>query len=115
MRFLADGEPAAGPEAVVDRASAGGEGMRDAAVVACYGGNWLLPESLVWHYYNRTGTGTGRAENTVRRFREAEQQLRDDLDGDGGRPPWISLSQFVAMCKSTHESESLRDDDVQKP
>ncbi|CAN8095744.1 unnamed protein product [Discula destructiva] len=112
-KFLADGEPESGPDYATDKTSAGGEGMRDAAVVACYQANWLLPESLVAHYYKRTGTAKGRSEITICRFRDAERQLRADLErgsdhGNGSSCLWLSLSHFVGLCKATHESRGLR-------
>ena len=106
-RFLAEGEPECGPDFATDKVSAGGEGMRDAAVVACYQVNCLLPESLVAHYYKRTGTGKGSAYNTVVRFRRAEEKLRADLESDvspGSTAMWLSLNDFVDLCRSTHQS-----------
>ncbi|KAJ4424635.1 hypothetical protein N0V82_000767 [Gnomoniopsis sp. IMI 355080] len=118
-KYLADDEPECGPDFATDESSQGGNDMRDAAVTACYDLGVLLPLKLISHYEKRTEVGTETAQKTIRRFQNAERERRASVGKDDlqDASSWLSIRQFVNLCKAMHKSKSLRDheEEPQRP
>lgn len=107
-KYLADDEPECGPEFATDHSSAGGNDMRDAAIVACYNLGYLLPPTLISHYHERTGAGMETAQKTIRRFDEAEKEQCAGVskEGSGSALSRMSIAQFVSSCEAAHKANN---------
>lgn len=109
-KYLADDEPECGPEFATDKSSAGGNDMRDAAIVACYNLGYLLPPTLFSHYHQRTGAGMETAQKTIRRFQKAEEVQHVGVSGGDSQNALsrMSIEHFAELCEAAHKVNELR-------
>lgn len=109
-KYLADDEPERGPEFATDKSSAGGNDMRDAAIVACYNLGYLLPPTLISHCHERTGAGMETAQKTIRRFQNAEKEQRAGVNGYDSQEAMsrMPIEHFVSLCEAVHKMNKLR-------
>lgn len=109
-KYLAEDEPECGPEFATDKSSAGGNDMRDAAIVACYNLGYLLPRTLISHYHERTDTGMETAQKTIRRFEKAEKEQCAGVSKENAQNALsrMSIEHFVRWCDAAHKANELR-------